>query len=226
MIKIWDIALRIFHWLLVILFCLSAYSAMQDKAFGGYDTMHLLSGISILILVTSRIIWGFVGSSTALFKNFITNPRVLWAYVKNNGHDDSYQWIGHNPLGGWSTMLLLVGLALQACMGLFATDDMFFEGPLYGVVDESMSGSITAWHRKLGFTLIALAIIHVVAIAYYSVIKKANLLHPMITGYKVVQDNFIKKDREQPALKSAWFALLIFLIVGLIVCSLVFGTGG
>lgn len=175
-IKVWDGGVRLFHWALVILFCLSSYSAFQSK-FGIYGDMHTYSGIAILVLLIWRILWGFTGSETARFTSFIHGPRRIIAYMKARS---SGPHIGHNPLGGWSVMFVLLLLVAQVILGLYASDGMLFSGPFAYRTD--YASEITNIHEITGYVLMGWAGLHVVAVLYYRLVLKVNLLWPMITG--------------------------------------------
>ena len=223
-IKIWDLAIRIFHWSLVVAFVMSGHSAFQDKVMTGYDKMHLNAGLAILILATSRLIWGFVGSSSALFTSFVRGPRKVIAHIRTIRGSMSYDHIGHNPLGGWFVVTIIIALIVQATMGLYSSDDILFEGPLAASVGEQLSSQITGYHKTLGMTLMVLAGLHVASVILYSFGKGVNLIKPMITGYKVVSDDLLaNKDISQTlAQRSPLWALILFLGVGYICCAIIF----
>ena len=223
-IKIWDLTIRVFHWSLVVAFTLSSYSAFQDKVMTGYDEMHLNAGLAILILATSRLIWGFVGSGSALFTSFVQGPRKVLEYIRSIRGSKSYDYIGHNPLGGWFVIIIIIALIVQATMGLYSSDDILFEGPFAASVGAQLSSQITGYHKTLGITLMVLACIHIASVILYSFGKGVELIKPMITGNKVVSDDLlVDKDIGQAlAQRSPWWALILFLIVGYIWCSSVF----
>ena len=75
-VRVLDLPVRIFHWVLAVLACFSWWSGMQ----GGDPvlmTYHLWSGYSILTLLLFRIAWGFVGSTHARFSDFLYGPRTI-----------------------------------------------------------------------------------------------------------------------------------------------------
>lgn len=214
--KVWDAGIRLFHWALVILFCLSAYSAFQDK-FGIYADMHLNAGVATLMLVIWRIVWGVVGSDTARFSQFVKSPIAGFGHLKQMTAGLPYKAIGHNPLGGLSVVLMLVLLLAQAMMGLFASDGMIFSGPLSAEVGGSLASDLTEWHALLGRILIGVVVFHVLVVLAYGALKRINLIWPMISG-KIS----VVPSTSDPEMKPGWLALLLFIAVGTVVCLLIF----
>ena len=177
-IHIWDVPHRLFHWLLVI----SVAAAYITAKIGGeWIDWHGRLGIFILGLLIFRIIWGFVGSTHSRFVTFFpTLPRII-AYIKGQ-----WQGIGHNPLGAISAIALLIVVGAQVGTGLFANDDIAFEGPLFNFIDKPLSDKLTSWHTTTFNVLLALIVLHLVAIFFYRWIKKTNLVVPMLTGKKQI----------------------------------------
>lgn len=177
-VHIWDLPHRLFHWLLAA----SVIAAYVTAKIGGeWIDWHGRLGVFILGLLVFRIVWGFIGSTHSRFSSFFpTLPRLL-AYLKGR-----WQGIGHNPLGGLSVLALLTVLAVQVGTGLFANDDIAFEGPLFGFIDKDTSDQATAWHNTSVNFLLALVALHLVAIIFYRWVKKNNLVVPMLTGKKQI----------------------------------------
>jgi cytochrome b len=175
-IKVWDLPLRIFHWALA--FCVIATYVAQSIG-GNAMIWHSRFGLAIIGLVTFRLAWGFVGSTHARFRHFVRGPAAVAAYLRG-------QWsgLGHNPLGALSVVALLAVLLLLALTGLFANDDIAFEGPLYALVDKDLSDWITKIHHWFEPVILILVGLHVAAIAFYTWVKKQPLVRPMITGWK------------------------------------------
>lgn len=177
-IHIWDLPHRLFHWLLAASVTASYITA---KIGGALIDWHGRLGLFILGLLVFRIVWGFIGSPHSRFVTFFpTFPRLV-AYLKGR-----WQGIGHNPLGGLSVIALLATLAVQVGTGLFANDDIAFEGPLFDFVDKSFSDQLTGWHNTVFDFLLALVVLHLVAIIFYRWVKKTNLVVPMLTGKKKI----------------------------------------
>jgi len=185
-LKVWDLPVRLFHWCLVGLVCLSVYTGLT----GGLTEMdlHIKSGVAILSLVVFRIVWGAVGGTHARFGDFVKGPRVVVGHIREEllGGSPSRS-MGHNPLGGWMVILLLAVLLFLAGTGLFASDDIFTEGPLAAKVAKATSDRLTTFHHWAGNLLFGLVGLHVLAVFGYLLLKKENLIRPMVTGKKTAQ---------------------------------------
>ena len=180
-VLVWDLPLRLFHWLLVVLVVVSFVSA---KIGGNAMQVHLLSGYTVLTLVLFRILWGFLGSTHSRFASFVRGPAAVIAYLRGLPAQKSAPILGHNPAGAWSVVLMLAVLLAQAATGLFANDDIATEGPLAKLVSKALSDRITGMHYlnvKLLFALIGL---HLSAVVYYVFYKRDNLVKPMLSGFK------------------------------------------
>jgi len=177
-IHIWDLPHRLFHWLLAA----SVTAAYVTAKIGGaLIDWHGRIGIFILGLLVFRIIWGFIGSTHSRFSTFFPTFSRLAAYLKGR-----WQGIGHNPLGGLSVIALIATLAVQVGTGLFANDDIAFQGPLFDLIDKSFSDKLTGWHNTAFNFLLALVVLHLAAIIFYRWVKKTNLVVPMLTGKKKI----------------------------------------
>lgn len=180
-VLVWDLPLRLFHWLLVLLVFTSVVSA---EIGGNAMQIHLLSGYSILTLLLFRILWGFLGGTHARFADFVRGPAAAIAYLSALRRHEASRHLGHNPAGAWSVVAMLVVLLTQAATGLFANDDISTEGPLAKLVSKALSDRITGIHDLNSSLLFVLIGLHLSAVAYYFVYKRENLVTPMLTGYK------------------------------------------
>jgi cytochrome b len=178
-IRVWDLPVRLFHWSIVLLLCLSWFSADQ-----GYMRVHLVSGLSLLALLLFRIAWGLVGSTTARFRNFLHPPRRVAGYLKGLAGGDKIFYAGHNPAGGLMVVALIAVLLAQVASGLFANDGVRFHGPLALLVSEDVSTRLTDIHGLIFDFILVLVWCHVVAVGFYLLVKGDNLVWPMVTGKK------------------------------------------
>lgn len=179
-IHVWDLPTRLFHWTLVALMIAQWLTAEASSAMD----WHVWGGYAVLALVLFRLIWGFAGSDTARFSNFVRGPGAALAYVQAMRRGENPHHLGHNPLGAWSIIVMLLLLLIQAGTGLFANDDIMIEGPLYAWVSKGTSDWLTTIH-KLNFNLLLLVIaVHLSAVLFYLLVKRENLVHPMLSGFK------------------------------------------
>jgi cytochrome b len=208
-IRVWDLPTRLFHWALVLAV---ATAVITGEIGGSLMDIHATAGLTIVGLVTFRLVWGFVGSTNARFLNFLPTPRRIRSYFKGRweGH-------GHSPLGALSVLALLGLLAVQAGTGLFCNDDIAFTGPLYALVEETLANRLSGLHRQLANVLLALLALHVVAILAYLRFKKDNLVKPMITGWKEVRSG-TSASRGGPR------ALIVALLAAVV--AVYFASGG
>jgi cytochrome b len=208
MIKVWDGFTRIFHWLLVALVGFAWYTAEE-----GQMERHMWTGLAIFVLVATRIIWGFVGSTTSRFSHFLKGPKAVIAYLKGLRPGAAPAVFGHTPTGGWAILALLLVLLAMPSLGVFANDDILFRGPLAHMVDKDVSDSLTELHEVLFNLLLVLVIAHVAAIVIYRVVFKENLIHPMITG---------KRHWSGPAAEATFRSPLLALSIAAVVALAVY----
>ena len=178
-VRVWDAPTRLFHWAVVVLICISWFSADQ-----GYMTVHLVCGLTLLALVLFRIGWGLVGSTTSRFRNFLHPPRRVIGYLAAQAKGAAVPHAGHNPAGGWMVAALLAVLLAQALTGLFGNDGLKFAGPLALLVSADISDAITRIHGMIFDVILLLVWLHVVAVGFYYFVKGDNLVAPMVTGRK------------------------------------------
>jgi cytochrome b len=205
---------RVAHWLLVALI---GTSWVTSEIGGNAMTYHMWSGYTILGLVLFRIVWGFVGSAHARFGSFVTGPGAVLRYAGGLVRSSSARYLGHNPLGGWSVMLMLASIALQATTGLFANDEIFTEGPLASRVSGETSSLLTTIHRYNFYVLLALIGLHLAAILFYLLVKRENLIGPMFTGRKLVEP----EAAVAAPMASSWLAIVLIVVVSGVVALVV-----
>jgi cytochrome b len=181
-IRVWDIPTRLFHWLLI---GLVIFSFTTGKIGGSAMKYHEWSGFAILVLVVFRLVWGFIGGQQSRFSNFLKGPAAVIRYASSLLQKDSKRHIGHNPLGGWSIIAMLISLLIQTGTGLFANDDILTEGPLYNLVSKQTSDWLTGVHLLNQKVLMVLVAIHICAVMFYLIAKRENLMKPMINGNKL-----------------------------------------
>jgi len=178
-IRVWDLPLRLFHWLLVLCIIGSIVSANLG---GNAMQWHAYFGYSILTLLIFRIVWGFIGSTHARFNSFFPSPKSILNYLQGKAP----RVLGHNPLGAMSVFALLLVLSIQVITGLFSDDEIAFQGPLAKYVSNSTVSLLSVAHEWNHLLIYALITIHIAAIIYYKKFKGEDLITPMISGDKEI----------------------------------------
>lgn len=203
--KVWDFATRVYHWLQVLL--VVALLASGNSGNGP----HIQLGLVLFTIVLWRLVWGFVGSETNRFKQFVYSPLAAWRYVKKG----QTSHIGHNPLGGWMVVTLVITLLLQCLSGLAIAG--FFD-TLPGVewwLNDDIFAAVESLHSGLASLLPILIALHVGAVVIYK-LKKKPLVKAMFTGRQVMLTTDI-----EPFFVSQWRALFVLVVAVLVTIAIV-----
>lgn len=183
----WDLPTRLFHWTLVALI-LSAWISVQYAEQLGDNLLkwHRWNGIAILVLILWRLAWGLMGSSTARFAAFLRTPAAAFGYLAALVRGLSARYLGHNPLGAYMVMALLLVVGGNALLGLFTVEhNDITAGPLYRLLSEDAVKQVSRLHRlTFDWVLLPLIAAHVAANVLYGVVKREPLIAAMVTGRK------------------------------------------
>ncbi|MDR2015813.1 MAG: cytochrome b/b6 domain-containing protein [Azoarcus sp.] len=199
-VKVWDVPTRLFHWLLVLL---TVGALITGFLGGGLIEFHGQLGLAIAGLLVFRLAWGVVGSTYARFTQFVPGPARVFAYLRGQWHG-----LGHNPLGAFSVLGLLALMLFQAGSGLVADDDISFAGPLRALASQSTADCFTKLHKLNVWLILGLVSLHILSVIFYAVVKKNNLLFPMFTGYKTVDDPTL-----EPARGGGWLSFILAVLI-------------
>ena len=205
--RVWDAPTRLFHWAIVLLIAFSYLSIHYDHV-----ALHLISGYTLLALMLFRIAWGFIGSETSRFSQFLRSPVEGFRHLAHFARREDDDQIGHNAAGGWMVLIMLAVIAVQVGTGLLSNDDGGTEGALAHLISKDASDKITDYHALNFNILLGLICLHVLVIIAYAVVKRHNLLRPMITGRKRLPG-----ATRQPRMASPLLAFLILVLAGVLV---------
>jgi hypothetical protein len=190
-IRVWDLPIRIFHWLLAL--CILG-SIISVNIGGNAIEWHAYFGYSVLTLLIFRITWGFVGSTHARFTSFFPNRTKILNYLQGNAP----KVLGHNPIGALSVFALLFVLSVQVITGLFVDDEIAFQGPLAKYVPNWVVSFLSEIHEGNQVVIYTLIAIHIAAIIYYKKFRGEDLIKPMISGDKEIdpseEANYLPSD--------------------------------
>lgn len=179
---VWDLPTRLFHWLLALAIGAQWFTGEQGDS---WLTWHFYIGYFTIGLILFRIIWGFVGTRYARFSDFLVMPGTLFTYLKGNWQERP----GHPPLGGLMVLFFLSVILVQAVSGLFTTDDIFTDGPFRSALSGELQDKADWAHANLFLIIQIAAAVHIAAAFFYLLVKKSNLIMPMITGKKEVEEH-------------------------------------
>jgi len=216
-VRVWDLPTRLCHGAIGLLFVALVLSGQL-----GGDAMvwHMRCGYAMLSLVMWRILWGFVGGYWSRFSSFISTPLQAWRYAYQP-LAQAPPAVGHNPLGAWSVLAMLSCLGLQAGSGLFSDDQISTNGPLTALVSNVWVELATQWHTGPGkWALFALVFLHLGSIYWYLRVRRIDLLRPMLTGDKILENRALdSKDNKASRLLAGVLLLFCALAVGALVRS-------
>jgi len=179
--KVWDLPVRLFHWVLVGSFIL-AYLSEDD-----FLSVHAFAGYAIGGLVLFRLLWGFLGTTHARFSDFVCRPSSVMAYIKAAVRFDAKRYVGHNPAGGAMVIALLFLLAFAVITGVAAYGGEQSSGPLAAWMTAQphwFSEAVEELHEFLAHFTLLLVGIHVVGVLIASLQHQENLVRAMFTGRK------------------------------------------
>ncbi|MDH5206909.1 MAG: cytochrome b/b6 domain-containing protein, partial [Hylemonella sp.] len=112
-ILVWDLPVRVFHWLLVLCF-FGAYLSSESER---WMLLHVTLGYTLGGLLAFRLLWGLWGTRHARFVNFVRGPMAVARYLGSLLRGRPEHHVGHNPAGALAVVLLLVLGAVTAFTG-------------------------------------------------------------------------------------------------------------
>lgn len=164
---VWDLPVRVTHWLLVVCFA-GAYLTSQEES---ASLVHVTFGYTLVGLMIFRVLWGFVGSRYARFTAFIKGPTAVINYLESLASKEPEHHIGHNPAGALAIVALL---ALGIAVGFSGFSALHEFGGEWG---EEI-------HESLANLMLVLVLVHVGAVIASSLIHRESLVKSMLTGLK------------------------------------------
>jgi cytochrome b len=166
-VRIWDPLLRLLHWSLVGTF---ADSWLTRHSPG---TLHEWLGYAVLAIVVIRIAWGFLGTPYARFAQFIRSPAATLRYASSLAAGRQPRYLGHNPLGAWMIVALVVTTLGICVSGWLYTTDRYWGVEWVEIVHR--------WLTNFGLALVAL---HLTGVVVTSLHDRENLVASMVHGRK------------------------------------------
>ena len=200
-IIIWDLSLRLFHIILILLVMGSIISAKLERL-----DIHQYFGVMILGLLFFRVLWGFWGTYNSTFKSFVFSPYNIYLVFLGKYNKNSIR----SPLGSLSVISFIFALFVLVISGLFSSDDIIYDGPLVYLMPQ-YANFWTKVHNIFHFVLYVLITLHLTAIFYYQFLKKHQIIQQFIDGYARVNHLDIISIKEKPLKGIFLLLILIFL---------------
>ncbi|MCK5120425.1 MAG: cytochrome b/b6 domain-containing protein [Methylococcales bacterium] len=182
-VLIWDLPIRIFHWLLVAAFIVAFIS--EDD----FLTIHVWAGYLIAGLLIFRLVWGFIGNRYARFSNFICPLAESSNYFKDVITLKAKRYLGHNPAGALMIVLLLISLLLTVLSGFAVYGADQGAGPLANMAGSSYKDLWEEVHEFFANFTLLLIIIHIIGVLLESFVHAENLVRSMWNGYKKLKND-------------------------------------
>jgi len=189
-VLVWDLPIRVIHWLLFICFTGAYLTAEED----GLRLLHVTLGYTLAALMAVRFVWGFVGTKHARFSSFIKGPEAAWLYLMSLFKSTPQHHTGHNPLGAIAIlglMLLSLGVSFTGWCALHEVG---------GEWNEEL-------HETIAEGMLFLVVIHVVSVLIASLLHRENLVRAMVNGTKSASPS------DRPVHQHLWAAILVVLSV-------------
>lgn len=179
-VRVWDIFVRFFHWALVLGFIVAYLS--EDELM----SVHAFAGYSVLLLISLRLVWGFIGTRYARFTDFVRRPAEIKTYLKDVFTFRARRYLGHNPAGGAMIVLMLVALLVTTGTGLVTYAVEEGAGPLsVWIAKDAFDGhAMEEIHEFFANFTLLLVFIHVGGVLVESLLHRENLVRAMFTGKK------------------------------------------
>ncbi len=182
LIKVWDLPLRIFHWLLVAGFFI-AYLTGDELII-----IHVWAGYLVFALLLFRLVWGFIGNDYARFSNFLCSPVNSIAYIKDVIALKAKRYLGHNPAGAAMIVVLLVSLLMASITGFAVYGADQGAGPLANMIGSSNEKLWEEVHEFFANFTLLLVFVHIAGVIIESYIHRENLAKAMWNGNKKTLD--------------------------------------
>lgn len=190
-ILVWDVPVRVFHWLMVLSFAGAYVTAESER----WRLLHVTLGYTMAGLVAFRIVWGMVGSRYARFSSFVRGPAAVLRYLRALKGPRPEHHTGHNPAGALAIVAML-GLALLITASGWA---------VYNEVGAEWWEDV---HELAGNAMLALVGVHIAGVLLASRLHHENLVGSMVTGRK--------SGRPDEAIRGAWRAVAGLMLVAVL----------
>jgi len=198
--KVWDVPMRIFHWVLVT----SIVGALVTLAQANLLRWHVFFGQTAVTMVVFRLIWGFVGSRHARFASFLRGPSQVLAYAKGLLRGRAPETTGHNPVAALVLMSMLALVAALAVTGVMILGGKEGVAPWAAWFTYPQAHWAKELHEGFSGMLLGLIGMHLGGMMLHRWLTGENVALSMLHGRKRLQGPDIKNP---PTFNRCWLAV-------------------
>ena len=191
-ILVWDAPTRVFHWLQALSFGAAYLTAFSERL----RNYHVALGYILLGLLIFRLLWGFIGTRYARFSSFLFNPGEVVAYLLTMIKRKPEHYMGHNPAGSVSVLLLLALGLFIGVTGVLALQD-------------GASDLVVEMHGVATNVMLGVILLHLIGVVMSSILHRENLVRAMITGFKTVPGQQPSGPEESIQRSYNWLGVLM-----------------
>jgi len=146
--------------------------------------VHVYAGYGLCVLLAFRLVWGFAGSRYSRFDSFVLSVSAARSHLVRSLARDAPGYAGHNPLGVWMAVLLLVLLGALTVSGLIVLGGQEKQGPFAGAIGFQAGHTFKGLHEIAAWTLLVAVVVHVAGVLMEEFVIKRPVLVAMVTGCK------------------------------------------
>lgn len=179
-VRVLDPFVRIFHWSLLLTFTVAWLSGDE------LEVLHINAGYAVLGLMLLRIVWGFIGTHHARFRDFVYSPTEVKGFLRDTLMLRARRYLGHNPAGGSMIIVMLLSLVITTATGIACYGVEGGAGPLAMLAGASEGGEdmLEEVHEFFANLMVLLAVVHVIGVIVESRLNHESLTRAMLTGRK------------------------------------------
>jgi cytochrome b len=190
-VLVWDLPVRVFHWLMVLCFAGAWLTAESER----WQLLHVTLGYTMGGLVAFRVLWGLIGTRHARFNSFVRGPRRVLAYLRSLVRGEPEHHVGHNPAGA---------LAIVAMLGLVA--GIVLTG--HANFNDIGGHWVEEVHEAAASVMLALVGVHLAGVLASSWLHGENLARAMVTGRKL--------GTPKDGVRSAWRPVGVLMLLAVL----------
>lgn len=167
---VYDLPLRLFHWLFAALFIVAFLIAKTIDDESPLFSYHMLAGLLLGFVVSLRLVWGFVGTTHSRFSGFALHPRDLITYFTGILSGEKRKWSGHNPASSWAAILMFT-----FALGLGLTGYLMTSGQKETFEDV---------HELLANGFLVVVLMHIAGVVLHTLRHQDKIGFSIVDGHK------------------------------------------